>query len=437
MWRLLTIGVAILVGILGALVAISPSMPMVVAAGIVGLLAFYNRPKFALIVWLVALAFIPYWFGINAVGYVPAASAIGIAILVASLFNGQWRISKGDLPIVLLIVVGFIAVIAGSSNQGVWLSMMTQWLLAYLVGKTIVRAAGLSFSVKAVALVFGLVGALAIAELVFSWHPFTNLAMSNPAYAAWSPIQVRGGLDRSEWAMGHSIALGGALSAAVAFVLRSSVRGSVKSLLLLLLFAGIACTFSRAAIVSAVLTLALSLIFMRSLKAGYRFVLLMLAAAAGFVGMQVLTPIFELASGETAGSSSYRERMLAELVPQLSFVGRSSAAVETGGGYVRYGSFQSIDSTFLGIGLSFGWCAAVIMLIPFVVMIARLLRRTATTAEIALVGQLPMLFTVALITQYQLVLWFFAGMAVAEAHKTFDERKSEVINPAKDQRISH
>lgn len=422
-WQLLTMSAIILVGMLGALVSTMPAVPLLVVAAVAALLAFTGRPKLSVMVWLVALGFVPYWVGINAVGYLPVVSAIGVGILAGNVANGYWRVSKTDLPIVLLIIAGSVAVAAGNSNQGVWLSMITQWLVAYLVGKIVVPAAGVEFCIKAFAAVFGIIGLFALAELVFSWHPYVALATSNPAYATWSPIQIRGGVERSEWAMGHSIALGGALSAAVAFIVRSSHNGFAKTVLLLACFVGIACTFSRAAISSAVLTLALSLLFMRDIKAAFRFILIILAALAGFIGLRILAPIFELASRETAGSSSYRERMLEELLPQLSFAGRSSAAVYGGDGSVRYGSFQSIDSTFLSIGLGFGWIAALVMLLPFVFMVVRLSRGVANTAEIALIGQLPMLFTVALITQYQLVVWFIAGFAAAEVSKALGPDK--------------
>ncbi|MCQ1951083.1 hypothetical protein NNX28_14260 [Arthrobacter sp. zg-Y859] len=420
--------VAMLTVILAVMIVRAPALPLLLVGAVVAILVFGGRPRLSLVIWMVAVAFIPHWVGINLIGYIPIVSVISAAILAANLFNGQWKSGKGDLPILLLIVIGLIAVAIGNSSQGVWFSMISQWLLAYLVGKAIVSAAGIGFSVKTVAAVFGLVGVLSVVEFAFSWHPFVELVTPIPSYETWAPIQVRGGLDRSEWSMGHSIALGGVLSAAVPFALRSSLGKLSKPLLLIAIFAGIACTFSRAAIISAVLTLALSLLFMRGVKPALRFMLLIVIGAAGFVGLMILVPIFELASLETAGSSSYRLRMFVELIPELSALGRSDVASVGADGTVYYGTFQSIDSAFLAVALGFGWIAALVMLVPFVIMSIRTVRRTATTGEIALVGQLPMLFTVALITQYQLVLWFFVGIAVAE----FRVRAKAVDGASKD-----
>ena len=148
----------ILVGALSGLAVAQPSIPMAVMGSVVALLVFNGHPRLSLLAWLLGLAFMPYWVGLYFIGFIPGASVIAAAILLLNLFNGQWWLSRGDIPIVVLIVVGFVAVAFGDSNQGVWLSMMTQWLLAYLMGKNIVSAAGIEFSVKIVASILGLVG---------------------------------------------------------------------------------------------------------------------------------------------------------------------------------------------------------------------------------------------------------------------------------------
>ncbi|MNI97556.1 hypothetical protein D3C73_1562240 [compost metagenome] len=56
-----------------------------------------------------------------------------------------------------------------------------------------------------------------------------------------------------------------------------------------------------------------------------------------------------------------------------------------------------------------------VVVVPFIVMGIRFLRRQASFAEVALLGQLPVLTTVAMITQYQVVVWMVAGLAATLA----------------------
>jgi hypothetical protein len=107
---------------------------------------------------------------------------------------------------------------------------------------------------------------------------------------------------------------------------------------------------------------------------------------------------------ESQHSAGHRGDLYSTLLPILSPFGRSDDLALT-----RY---SSVDSAFLYIGIYFGWVMAIMLLIPLVVVAIRLISGKASVVEAGLLGHLPLLLTVALITQYQSFLFFVAGFAV-------------------------
>jgi hypothetical protein len=296
--------------------------------------------------------------------------------------------------------------------------MLTLWLPAYLVGRFVCEQAGLSFVKVSIAFALGIVSLLAIAEKLLSWHPFVGQIGFNSLAEIWAPIQTRGGVDRSEWAFGHSIALGGSIVLAIPFLINSSLRTRTKLLLLALMLGGVASTLSRGAMLAAGLTLVLSLLSSKIIRSGQKFLLLLASAVLGFYIVTGFAEVSETAGSEVTDSSGYRVSLFNQLISTLQPIGRSSAYANGANNQVQYGNFASIDNAFMALGLGFGWIAMLVVAIPFLAMGVRFLQRRASFAETALLGQLPVITTVAMITQYQVMVWLVAGLAATLAATT-------------------
>lgn len=417
----------VLWGVVGAIVALVLSVTAVKSPLLAGLLLgpllavaiFSRRPKAGFVIWLLTVAFIPCWVGINAGSFVPATLA-GSAIGLTSLLVGtKWRPGKADLSVVILLVVAALGVYFGSSSGGSSMSglvsMLMLWLPGYLVGRFVCERAGISFVKTAVAVTFTAVGALALIEQFFSWHPFVGATGESTLAKIWAPIQARGGVERSEWAFGHSIALGGSLALAIPFLLTSSLKTRNKLICLALILGGVAATLSRGAMLAAGLTLLLTLVTTGNLKRAHKAMLFVASGVLGVFVFSEFTEVSENAGSEVTDSSSYRVSMLVRLLPTLEPFGRSTSFLSGLNGQVQYGQYRSIDNAFLALGLGFGWIAMIVAILPFIVMAVRFLRRKASFAEVALLGQLPVITTVAMITQYQVVVWMVAGLAATLA----------------------
>jgi hypothetical protein len=380
---------------------------------------FTKRPKLGFAAWLISVAVIPCWIGVNSGFFVPA-SLVGAAIALTCLFAGTaWRPSKADICVVVLLVASGLGVEFGSSSgqssTSAYVSMFTLWLPGYLVGRFVCEKAGLSLVKTAMSLTFSVVGFLAIIEKTLAWHPFASQVEANSLATIWAPIQVRGGVERSEWAFGHSIALGGSLALAIPFLLSSSLKTKTKLVLLSLILGGVATTLSRGAMLAAALTLLLSLITSKNLRGGHKTLLLVGSGILAAFVITDFTAVSEEAGSEVTDSSGYRMSLFKQLISTLQPFGRSSSYISGVNGHVQYGTYTSIDNAFMAIGLGFGWVAMVTVAVPFVIMTIRFLQRRATFAETALLGQLPVITTVAMITQYQVIVWMVAGLAVTLA----------------------
>ncbi len=407
----------------------SASLAIGAIGAIAFLLATWNRPQVALVIWLLSFAFVPTWIGLDAGTFIPLSSIVAAGTLAVTLGSKGWQPSRADLAILVMITAGFLAVYAYDSSQYTWASMITQWLVPYLAAKAVIARTGIAFASRALIVVMTAVAALAIIEFVFRWHPYVNVGSESVLHDIWGPIQERGGVDRSEWAFGHSIALAGALAITVPFVLGSPLRGRTKALVTLLLGAATATTFSRAGLLAFGLALVLSVLFQSDFTRRQKTALTSLLAVAAIGAVPLVGQVFDTAGSEATNSSSYRGSLL-QLVPTINAVGRSSAAVIGGNGSVKFGTFGSIDNTFLQLGLGFGWIVGCAALVPFLIIVVRLLLRRATTVEIALVTALPVLVTVAMITQWQSIVWLLAGFAVVATQRHNLETKAVPIPSA-------
>jgi hypothetical protein len=415
-WLLGTTAAAL---VTAAALAFSPTAGAVLIGPFLAFAVLTRRPKLGFFVWLVSVAAVPCWIGAG-VGFFMPASLIGSLAALTCLFVGaKWVPSAVDLCVAVLLIASAFGVYFGSStgtsSVSAFVSMLTLWVPSYLVGRLVCEKAGMSFVKASTGVAFGVVGLIAIVEKLTSWHPFVGQLGMNSLAEIWAPIQVRGGEERSEWAFGHSIALGGSLAFAIPFLLASSLKTRTKLVLLTLILGGVATTLSRGAMLAAGLTLVFSLLTAQNLKKGHRILLLAFASCLGALTVISFAAVSEDAGSEVTDSSGYRVSLFTRLITTLQPIGRSTSYMSGADNQVQYGNFTSIDNAFMALGLGFGWVAMVVAALPFVAMGVRFLRRRASFAEVAMLGQLPVITTVAMITQYQVVVWMVAGLAATLA----------------------
>ena len=412
----------IVAGVIGAFIAVGGGAIMLLVVVGVGwlLAAVWGRPRVAFVVWLLSIAMVPEWVGVNSLIAVPVYCLVAFAVLAASVAKSRARFTSFDAYFAAFLCLALLASLYSGTNKALWAEMAIRWGLPFFAGRIIVGATGVRFAANAIAAVLGIVGALACVELLLVWHPFVTWDFSsNPqAFQAWHSIQVRGGRDRSEWAFGHSIALGGSLALGIPFVAISTYQRLVKFVLLAAIMAGILATDSRAALLSAVLSGVLCLSYFLRGSFVRAFGLIFTSMAVLFT----LSPYGALLqtwargqSDEERVSARYRDQLYAQYFDGIAWFGRSNA--------VDSRSIPSIDSAILRTGLEFGWVIVVLALIPLVLSVIRLVAGRATIAEVAIVGQIPLFLTVALITQYQSVVFLAVSIAVSEL---LNNRQNEV-----------
>lgn len=433
LWLLGTTAVALLAG---AAVAFNPMASALLVAPILAFAIFTRRPKLGFLVWLASVAAVPCWIGAGVGIFVPATLIGSMAALTCLFLGVKWIPGKADLCVIMLLIASALGVYFGSStgtsSVSAFASMFTLWIPGYLVGRFVCEKAGVSFVKTSIGVSFGVIGLLAIVEKFTAWHPFVGHFAMNTLSEIWAPIQIRGGEERSEWTFGHSIALGGSLALAIPFLIASSLKTKTKLVLLALILGGVVTTYSRGAMLAAGLTLVLSLLTAKNLRSGHRFLLLVAASAFAVATVISFAAVSDEAGSEVSDSSSYRVSLFTRLIATLEPIGRANSYM-SGAAQGQYGNYTSIDNSFMAQGLGFGWIAMLVAVLPFAAMGVRFLRRRASFAEVAMLGQLPVLTTVAMITQYQVMVWMVAGLAATLARaraKPADEpaQASHLVN---------
>lgn len=380
------------------------------------LLALWGRPRLALVVWLLSITMLPIWISVHFLIAIPVHCIVAVIAATATVFHTSLKGTLLDVYFGLFMAVCVLAMSSNAISAHSVLIIIIQWGIPFLAARVLVSATGIRYAVDAVALIFGLVGALAVLELLADWHPFVSWSLgSATGFQIWGPIQYRGGVVRSEWAFGHSIALGASLAMAIPFIVRSSFSGRVRGALLIAAGAGAFASASRIGIVATVLTAGICLVNAESMRR--LRVLLVVSVGAGFLlAYEFLLPAVQRwAAGESRGdqlSAQYRGQLYADFLPRIEWLSPYDL-------YARgENAVTSMDSAVLDIGLRFGWLALGLAAFPFALAVFRTLMARASAAEIALVGQIPVLATVALITQYQNLLFVVAAIAVQQLSET-------------------
>ena len=373
-----------------------------------------TRPQLGLVAYVASIGLVPIWIGVQVGMFVGAATAVGIGVLVALLPGSRirWTVWDGVLGFALAVVV--VSWVGGYAGLGDAYATTTGWLVPYLVGRVLVARLGSRAVAVCITLVFLVVAALVVVEVVTGDNLFVRLAMGNPLYAQWSGIRMRGGLPRAEGAFGHAIPLGASLALVVPFVWSSRLPAWLRTITFVLVGVAAVVTYSRIGMLSTALALVLCVV---GLGAWATRAFRAWTAVALVVGAALATPtamaVFAEAGDEAAGSAAYRADLWS-LLPSVGVLGRSTAAYSDASGTGGWGSFQSIDNAVLMTALSYGGFVAGLLVLLGVAALVGFVRGPRTPGLTAVVAILPSLTSVAFITQFSTFFWFVAGVAVAQ-----------------------
>lgn len=372
--------------------------------------AVFFRPKVGVLLWLLTVAFVPFWMGASFVVYFMPTSLLGI-VLLAAVRPGLPRLGSADLVALFFFISCLAPLLVGGATQSTIFGALAYWLVAFLLGRLLPGKVDVQWIYTCAAVIFTVVAGLAVLEFFLGWNPFVTLGPANDLHVKWGNLQGRGSLVRAEGAFGHSIALGCSLALALPLTMAASLRVRTRLLMVVVLLGGVAVTISRISMLCAVLSVLLTTAFAAGIPRQLKVGILALLAVAGAVLAPSFVAIFQSAGDEATNSANYRGDLL-QLVPDIHSLGVSSAAYRSPTGELFFGRFQSIDSQFLFTGLTYGWFALISGLVLLAAGVIIVVLGRATPATVAVIAQIPALATVALITQYSMWFWFMAGLAV-------------------------
>jgi len=402
--------------------------------GVLGLIAVRNAPRLALVVWLVGLCAVPVWAGVRVVVDLEPEVLVTLALLVCllPLVPGNRallvsRLTPADGLVAVFVLASLVPVAVGEAAFSDVFVLLAQWTAAFLAGRLLGRRLPLPWVYGAIAVAFTVVAVLALVEYLTGWNPFVHVPGSGTLYDDWSPIQDRGGQARAEGAFGHSIALGASLALAVPLTLAAPFRASLRVAMTVLQVAAAAVTFSRVGLVTAVLGVVLTVVFLRpGLPVRVRAMVTggLVVVGAGLASW--LSGVFSAAGAEATDSAGYRWALL-ELVPGMVPLGQSPTMYRSPSGERLFGSFHSIDNALILLGLTYGWVPLAVLVVLLLLAVGCVVSGRAGAPTIALVAQLPAFVSVALITQYATFTWFIAGLAVLG--QSLPDRRTPVAAP--------
>jgi hypothetical protein len=393
------------------------SFPVIILGlgfGLLACIVAYHHPRLALAGWVGVVCFVPVWWGVS-IGFewLPAVLA-GLVVLCGALPFEPGRVLPVDMLFGAVVGLSLLPLVIGGNVGAATFPLVTDIALGYLIGRLLPGRVGLEWAMSVLTVALTAVATLAIAEFVLGWNPFVDvLARPGGQYSVWGSLQRRGSIVRAEGAFGHSIALGCSLAMAVPLALTRPWPAGRRLVVTTVLMLGVILTFSRAGLVSAVLGMLLTFVFLgRHLPSRLRIALLAGAGLALLVVAPYITRVFSDAGQEAAGSAAYR-RALTTLIPEMVAVGFSPIGYISPDGVRMFGSFRSIDSALILFGLRYGWLPLLLVAVALAAAVISVVARRGTPATVAFVAQIPAIATVALITQYGILLSFLAGMAAA------------------------
>lgn len=369
-------------------------------------------PRCAFIGWAVLLFFVPVWVGVAVGPFWAAIILATIAMVVVSAAKVPLHPADGWIGAFTVVVM--VLLVLGGVSLPDTVTALFEWVLFYAFGRVVLGRVNANLVMSTLSVLAVVAAALAVLEFVTSFNPFVLIPGSGPAHRDFSPLQARGGIVRAEGAFGHSIALGAVLAMSSAFVVAAPWRTVPKVIALGVIVTATVLTFSRTGLVTLVLTLVLSICFMPGVSARFRALAIGAGVAAAAVAVPVLGTVLGAAGDEAEVSAGYRTDLLV-LLKEVRLFGNAGhwQNLVSGDHYLGYFA-RSIDNALLVMLMRFGYVPTFLVLGALacaVLMAVR--RRTRNPAALAVVGQLPSLVVVALITQYGMFLWFCVGLAVS------------------------
>lgn len=369
-------------------------------------------PRSLMVVWTLALFFLPIWVGAQMGVYFSAITVITILVISTSSFT-SFRLSSVDALMVAFTLMLLVGWTMGWLQWGHVVLALVSWMIPYLGGRLISSRVELQWIYGCLSAGAVAVACLAIVEFVTGTNFFVLLKLDNSLYTTWHELQFRGGLLRVEGAFGHSIALAASLAMCSSFILVVAWPQWLRLVSLLVVALAIGLTFSRIGLVSLALTLVVGLVALRrDILASLRWKIFSLMGLAAILGVPLLVAVFTSAGSEASGSAEYRTDILS-LLDTASLLGLAKSWEVTADGTTYYGAFRSIDSEIVLTALRFGILPLTLLLLALAICCIAALRDRATPASVAIIGMIPAFATVALITQYTTLVWFLAGLGVA------------------------
>jgi hypothetical protein len=377
---------------------------------------FIRWPRLGIAFALAVTCFVPSWL-IFRIGVQWTPAALCAVLMVPAILSSRrrygWR--PGDVVATCLILLCLVAFWQGGTPKALATQVIVRGFLIYLVARHLAPKAGLLWTRRAFVAILLICAAWSIVEYVLEWHVFTSFDLGSPE-AYWAAIQARGGHIRSVAAFGQPIALGGTLAMAVPFIVASSWRTLSKLAALTLIGFGVLATISRGPMTAVLVGFLLTIMLYRGDTIGVRqrrviVVGTLVVSVILYVG---LVAKITAAGTEASQSAAYRGTLYSYFLSDIHPLSLGNNITYINNRYL-YRGLGSIDSTFIYASLFYGWLPVALFIVSLLVLALRALRRRAGPAAIALLAQIPVLATVAPITQYQSLLWFLGGLVVAES----------------------
>lgn len=392
----------------GVVVATVPTLVLAVLVADVLVALGYWKPAWGMSLWLAGTAAIPYWLAVSVGAVIPPATVLALPLILGLLLRGP-RMRVGGVDGLVLLLCGFSILAVGyGSEPSRAKDVILVWGSAYLLGRLVAAEVGRETFARVFLAVVAVVAVWSLVEFALDWHPFTGLFGPVSEINFWNTIQTRGVFRRSEAAFGHAITLGGFLVLGIPWALQMKHPQRWWTLLAL----GIAATISRSGVIGIGAATLLSVWALGA--SARRLVVVAVAAVLGIrFGGSLLFGVGDAAAQQMGWSTNYRLYLLK--------VGFQRIHLLSGAG----GQFQTIDNAPLRVGLDLGWVASILFsTLALIPLLRVILRKTREPAEIALAATVPILLTVALLTQWQSILWFIGGVSVTWALQAPDRRNS-------------
>lgn len=367
-------------------------------------------PRVAVVLWAAVLVFVPYWISLDMALAIPMSVLASAGLVLVTVRRG-FVPRPMDWVLVLFLLLLAISVIYELGRTDEFIVFLFGPLVAYAAGRTVTMSVPPQLIYKALGSIFVALAVLAITESMTGYNPFIATGPENTLSDTWAGQRIRGGQVRAEASFGSSIALGASIALTIPLVWAARWPVWWRAVAITLLATAAFLSISRIAMVTTVLTLLTMAVLSRH-RLSWRHAswVLVLPVPLLAVGIVALQRVFETAGTEASDSAAYRVG-LQGLIPSMEWLGISDSLFVSAQGARYFGGFRSIDSELILGGLLHGLLPLAVLLAPLLVGLFIVLAGKASVPLIAVVCQVPALFNVALITQYEVYFWFLVGLA--------------------------